>query len=81
MSSAKDAANLRYALPEASLRGAAALVHAQDARGQLDVLVTNAGVLEQWKRIAESDPEEWWNTFEVNVRGTYLAARCVFLSQ
>ncbi|KAK9862986.1 hypothetical protein WJX84_002826 [Apatococcus fuscideae] len=47
----------------------------QDAGGKLDVLVTNAGVLEQWRPFAETEPEEWWGTWEVNIRGSYLAAR------
>ncbi|KAL8928491.1 MAG: hypothetical protein Q9208_001725 [Pyrenodesmia sp. 3 TL-2023] len=56
--------------------------------GGLDVLVNNAGVLEKWMPIAESDPEEWWGTWDLtsstltfspilqqNVRGTYLMTR------
>ena len=27
--------------------------------GRLDVLVNNAGYLEEWKKIAESDVDEW----------------------
>ncbi|KAK7702882.1 hypothetical protein SLS64_009493 [Diaporthe eres] len=42
--------------------------------GSLDVLVNNAGYLEDWKPIAESNPGEWWRTWEVNIKGTYLAA-------
>jgi NAD(P)-dependent dehydrogenase (short-subunit alcohol dehydrogenase family) len=42
--------------------------------GSLDVLINNAGYLEQWKPIAESKPSEWWWTWEVNIKGTYLAA-------
>lgn len=42
--------------------------------GSLDVLVNNAGHLEDWKPIAESNPSEWWRTWEVNIKGTYLAA-------
>ncbi|KAK3934409.1 NAD(P)-binding protein [Diplogelasinospora grovesii] len=39
-----------------------------------DVLINNAGYLEEWKPIAESKPSEWWWTWEVNIKGTYLAA-------
>jgi NAD(P)-dependent dehydrogenase (short-subunit alcohol dehydrogenase family) len=42
--------------------------------GSLDVLVNNAGYLEEWKPITESEPSEWWRTWEVNIKGTYLAA-------
>ncbi|RGP75363.1 hypothetical protein FLONG3_5753 [Fusarium longipes] len=40
--------------------------------GSLDILINNAGYLEEWKPIAESDPSEWWRTWEVNIKGTYL---------
>lgn len=42
--------------------------------GSLDILINNAGYLEEWKPIAESTPSEWWWTWEVNIKGTYLAA-------
>ncbi|KAK3322896.1 hypothetical protein B0H66DRAFT_216782 [Apodospora peruviana] len=42
--------------------------------GTLDVLVSNAGYLEEWKPIAESNPSQWWRTWEVNIKGTFLAA-------
>ena len=43
--------------------------------GSLDILISNAGYLEEWKPIAESKPSEWWTTWEVNIKGSYLAAR------
>ncbi|KAI2633875.1 NAD(P)-binding protein [Xylaria nigripes] len=43
--------------------------------GSLDVLICNAGRLEPWVRVAESDPDEWWATYETNVKGTYLLNR------
>ncbi|KAF4952935.1 hypothetical protein FGADI_6368 [Fusarium gaditjirri] len=43
--------------------------------GSLDILVNNAGCLEEWKPIAESDTSDWWWTWEVTMRGTYLASR------
>ena len=42
--------------------------------GSLDVLITNAGYLEEWKPVADGDPLEWWKSWEVNVNGTYLCA-------
>lgn len=41
----------------------------------VDVLVNNAGYLEPVKFIADSDPEEWWRSFEVNLRGPYLMTK------
>ena len=39
--------------------------------GKLDVLVNNAGYLEEGLPIAESDPEDYWRTWEINYRGLY----------
>lgn len=41
----------------------------------LDVVINNASYLEKWRPIAESDPVDWWRTWEVNLRGTYLVSR------
>lgn len=43
--------------------------------GSLDILINNAGYLEEWKPIAESDPSEWWRSWEVNIKGSYLITR------
>jgi NADP-dependent 3-hydroxy acid dehydrogenase YdfG len=43
--------------------------------GNLDILIANAGYLESWKPLAESDPVDWWKTWEVNIKGTYLTCR------
>lgn len=43
--------------------------------GALDVLVNNAGALEEHAFVAQSDPMDWWNVWEVNVRGTYLVTK------
>lgn len=52
----------------------------QDADGKLDVLINNAGVLEEWKSLNDSVPAEWWGSYEVNVRGTYLSVKAVLPS-
>lgn len=43
--------------------------------GHVDILVNNAGYLEEWKPIAESDPTDWWKSWEVNIKGVYLMTR------
>ena len=42
--------------------------------GPIDLLVANAGVA-LWEDSWETDPDEWWHVFEVNVLGTYLTCR------
>ncbi|EKV12482.1 2,4-dienoyl-CoA reductase, putative [Penicillium digitatum] len=63
---------------EKSVTAAAATVN--EAFPRLDILINNAGYLEKRAKIAESDPEEWWRTWNVNVRGPYLVTRA-FLPQ
>jgi NAD(P)-dependent dehydrogenase (short-subunit alcohol dehydrogenase family) len=55
-----------------------AVAEAELALGRIDLLVNNAGRIESgevppW----ETDPDEWWSVFEVNVRGPYNVARTV----
>ncbi|KAF1991980.1 NAD(P)-binding protein [Aulographum hederae CBS 113979] len=42
---------------------------------ELDILINNAGYLEPLSFLGDSDPETWWKSFEVNVKGTYLVTR------
>ena len=42
--------------------------------GPIDLLVANAGIA-NWEGSWETDPDEWWHLFEVNVRGVYLTVR------
>ncbi len=46
-------------------------------RGHIDLLVNNAGVVDAEVPLEESDPDDWWRTVEVNVRGAYLVTRAV----
>jgi NAD(P)-dependent dehydrogenase (short-subunit alcohol dehydrogenase family) len=50
-------------------------VDVEKAFGHLDFLIHNAGYLEKFTPIVESDLDEWWKTDEINVKGTYLVAR------
>jgi NAD(P)-dependent dehydrogenase (short-subunit alcohol dehydrogenase family) len=43
--------------------------------GVIDVADANAGYLDKWSKIGESDPESWWRTWEVNLKGTYYVIR------
>ena len=43
--------------------------------GPIDLLVANAGISGPEDPLA--DPDEWWHTFEVNVRGVYLCNHAV----
>jgi NAD(P)-dependent dehydrogenase (short-subunit alcohol dehydrogenase family) len=56
-----------------SVEDAAAAV--KNAFGRCDVLVNNAGVLGSFALIADSNPEDWWQVLDVNVRGPYLVSR------
>ena len=45
--------------------------------GRVDLLVNNAGVIDREVGLLDSDPEQWWETVEVNLRGPYLMTRAV----
>jgi len=45
--------------------------------GTIDLLVNNAAVATPVGPVWEVDPEVWWRTIEVNLRGPFLCARAV----
>ncbi|KZS87419.1 NAD-P-binding protein [Sistotremastrum niveocremeum HHB9708] len=53
----------------------AAVEGAVEKFGKLDIVFANAGKGNEWKKpFTECDPDDWWSTMEVNVRGVYNAA-------
>ncbi|KAK6338421.1 hypothetical protein TWF730_002483 [Orbilia blumenaviensis] len=42
---------------------------------KLDILINNAGYLEEWTPISESQSDEWWKTWEINIKGLYLCSK------
>lgn len=48
--------------------------------GPITVLVNNAGITGPYAPIWAADPDEWWLTQEVHVRGVYLCTRAVLPS-
>ena len=45
--------------------------------GPVDILVNNAGAVGPLGCGWEADPEDWWRTFEINMRGPFLYARAL----
>ena len=45
--------------------------------GDVELLVANAGISSRDSHTWETDPDDWWRTFEVNVLGVYLSCRAV----
>ncbi len=43
--------------------------------GKIDVLVNNAGYMDKHKSLAESDLTDYWNCFEVNVKGPIVTTQ------
>lgn len=58
--------------PEATLAFCESII---DKFNQVDVLVNNAGAYLERGTVEQSDPDMWWNTIEVNIRGPYLMTR------
>ena len=51
---------------EASVSAAAKAT--KETFGRLDILINNAGYLEVSREVVEADVEEWWKTWEVNIK-------------
>jgi len=45
--------------------------------GPIDLLINNAGIGGPLAPFLEAEPDEWWKTLEVNLRGPYLCCRAV----
>ena len=43
--------------------------------GQIDIADANAGYLDKWCKIGDSNSESWWRSWEVNIRGSYFVIR------
>ncbi|RVX67315.1 hypothetical protein B0A52_09096 [Exophiala mesophila] len=52
-----------------------AMDQVEEQFGSLDVVINNASRLETWRPLAETDIDDWWLTWEVNIKGTYIVTR------
>lgn len=43
--------------------------------GKCDIVINNAGILGGAGPLVDTDPHDWWQVFDVNVRGPYLVSR------
>ncbi|KAJ2982366.1 hypothetical protein NQ176_g1444 [Zarea fungicola] len=51
---------------------AAALTEVTQQVLSIDILINNAGYLEQMNPVGETDKQGWWKAWEVNLKGIYL---------
>lgn len=58
----------------------ASAAEAENLLGPIEILVNNAGVSGSILPLWETDPDEWWRTIEINLRGPMLFARAVLPS-
>ncbi|KAF5360101.1 hypothetical protein D9757_013642 [Collybiopsis confluens] len=48
-----------------------ALEEVENTFQRLDIVINNAGRMDYPKRIGDVDPNEWWNIWSVNIKGTF----------
>ena len=53
----------------------AAVRHAAERWGRLDVVFANAGVNGVWAPLEDLEPEEWSRTLDINLKGTFLTVK------
>lgn len=53
----------------------AAATSVEQEFGRLDIVVINSGIMGAMTLIADSDPDVWWNAWNVNLRGPYLVTK------
>lgn len=53
------------------------IVKVEDALGQVDVLIGNAGLLDPINHLAEADVAAWGKTIDVNLKGVFNGMRAV----
>lgn len=59
----------------ASVNGAVG--KALEELGQIDVLCSNAGVLDDYATVLETDEADWDRVVDINLKGMYLTAKAV----
>ena len=52
-----------------------AVTAVEEQLGPVDILVNNAGSTGEFKEEWLTDPDEWWRTIEINLRGPYMFTR------
>jgi NAD(P)-dependent dehydrogenase (short-subunit alcohol dehydrogenase family) len=60
---------------ELDVTSAGSIERAVAEAGEIELLVNNAGITGPDGHTWEADPDRWWLTHEVNVRGPYLCCR------
>jgi NAD(P)-dependent dehydrogenase (short-subunit alcohol dehydrogenase family) len=45
---------------------------APEFQGRVDILLSNAGSMEPWIDIVDADIEQWWRSWDINIRGQFL---------
>lgn len=62
-------------LDKESVKNAAQKIEKEFGPGGVDILVNNAGWLETFHLMGDIDVDDWWYTWEINVKGLFLVTQ------
>ncbi len=57
-----------------------AIAQIQDQLGPIDLLINNAGVFTPIGPLWQTSPQDWWQTLEVNLKGSFLYSHAILSS-
>jgi NAD(P)-dependent dehydrogenase (short-subunit alcohol dehydrogenase family) len=80
ISAVSSTTKVSYAVADLTNKGAtdAAFKSLSDSLGKIDILISNAGWMSTIAPITDSEDDDWWGSFEINIKGSFNAIRAFF---
>jgi NAD(P)-dependent dehydrogenase (short-subunit alcohol dehydrogenase family) len=77
ISAVSSTTKVSYAVADLTNKHAtdAAFKNLADSLGKIDILISNAGWMSTIAPITDSEDDDWWESFEINIKGSFNAIR------